>query len=500
MPVINGQAVSAEITNPAFLDAQVDDTAAGVIGFVNTNVASGSSVDNIQREANSLNSFVGSTLNSAKDQKPSYTNNQGFTVNDDLKTRLDSVSGKFNDSTGHGHTGTPGDGPQIQSDQIASVTLRGYFIQAVDLVGVTGYSTDVSSQFTSATPSNNSVTLGVVVNNPVNRVILRHSDGTNVNDPIVDAFGNQVYGRLTYSTGVWTLTYYVLIVDVETAYSMPTEGVRWYYQQLFNPIHNSPVYSELAITPSDNAAATIPYATSTIEGKVLLANAAPGAIASTGSVGTSTRVSLQDHTHEGLHSLGISGSGTTIKGDAILEGGLGVSLTLAGQKITINTGSIAYQETPAGLVNGSNLTFGPLSYVPSSQSSILVMLDGLPVDASLWNLVGYSIVFTAGNAPQLGQSVYCFYLGGGTAITPPTPTGILKTDFITITGTDITNGYFVLSATPADASSVLIDHIGGTAQQYLIDYTIASNQVNFTGLGMNTFLVAGSKIRVHYIT
>ena len=52
MPVYNGQDVSAEITNPAFLDAQEDDAAAGKIDFVNTDVASGANVINIQRNIN----------------------------------------------------------------------------------------------------------------------------------------------------------------------------------------------------------------------------------------------------------------------------------------------------------------------------------------------------------------------------------------------------------------------------------------------------------------
>jgi hypothetical protein len=498
--VINGQAVSAEITNPAFLDANADDVAIGVIGFQNTATASGSNIDNIQREANSLNSFVGSSVNSAKNQKPIYTNDQGFTANDDLKTRLDSVSGKFNTTTGHTHGGSPGDGAPIQSTSIASVSYRGYFIQGTDLSGISGLSTDVSSYLVGHTPSSNSTTLGTVVNDPVNRVILRHSDGTNINDPIIDGLGNQVYGRLTYSASVWTLTFYVLIVGTETAYSMPIEGIRWYYQELYNPIAGAPVYSELAVTPSDNAAATIPYASETVEGKVLFANSAPPAISSTSAKGTGTRSAKDDHTHEGLHSLGITGSGTTIKGDAVLEGGLGVTLSLAGQKITINTGSIAYQETPAGLINGTNLTFGPLSFVPSSASSILVLVDSIVVPNTEWSLVGFSIVFNSGSQPRLGQSIYCFYLGGGTPITPPPPTGILKTDFITITGTDITNGYAVLSATPADVTSALVDHIGGTSQQYLVDYSIASNHLVFSGLGMAAFLVTGSKIRVHYIT
>lgn len=43
MPVVDGQAVNAAVTNPAFLDAQVDDTALGVITLANTTQSTSSS-------------------------------------------------------------------------------------------------------------------------------------------------------------------------------------------------------------------------------------------------------------------------------------------------------------------------------------------------------------------------------------------------------------------------------------------------------------------------
>lgn len=60
-PVFNGQPVDEDVTNPAFLDAQVDDFAVGKIGFQNTDVISGGFIFNIQRAVNSLFDTTGAT-------------------------------------------------------------------------------------------------------------------------------------------------------------------------------------------------------------------------------------------------------------------------------------------------------------------------------------------------------------------------------------------------------------------------------------------------------
>ena len=61
--VAPGSPVSAGNTNPAFLDANGDDTALGRIDLANTLPESGSTVNNIQREANATSSFTGKALN-----------------------------------------------------------------------------------------------------------------------------------------------------------------------------------------------------------------------------------------------------------------------------------------------------------------------------------------------------------------------------------------------------------------------------------------------------
>lgn len=268
MGVVDGQDVSAAVTNPAFIDANADDTGVGKYTLNNSDPVSGTSITNIQREHNSIASFVGKSVNTSKTDVPTYTNNQGFTANQPVATRADSLTAKFHNSTGHTHDGSSGNGSPISSASIVSTQLRGYFLQATDLTGVVGTSTVVTTQLTGKTASTSSVVKGVVVTAPQNTVVLRQATGSNQGDQFVDGAGNIVYGRVTFSASVWTLSYYVLLAGTETAYSFSSSDVRWYYQELYNPIVDAPVYSELAIIPSDNVTADIVDATPTQRGAV----------------------------------------------------------------------------------------------------------------------------------------------------------------------------------------------------------------------------------------
>lgn len=265
--VVDGSPVSAAVTNPAFLDANGDDVALGKIGFVNTDPVSGSSVTNIQREANATASYTGMPLNSVKDVKPVWTNNNAGPSTDDLFDRTNEIDGKFDPATGHRHTGAAGDAPPVAASSIATVPLRAFGTQGTNLTGVTGGSTNVSTQLSGKIPSTSSSAPGVVVNAPYNKIILRNSAN---GDEFVDAFGNIVYGRLTESSGTWTLTYYSDVSGTETAYSFSgSNGVSWYYQELFNPLGGlAPTYDPAFFTPSDNATADVVDASTTQRGLV----------------------------------------------------------------------------------------------------------------------------------------------------------------------------------------------------------------------------------------
>lgn len=371
MGVIDGQPVNAAVTNPAFLDANADDTALGKISLNNLSdvPTSGAVVTNIQREFNAISSFLGKPTNIAINSTPPWTNNQVGLSTDTIFIRANDLTGLFDGTTGHNHTGVDGQGPLLTGAAILNVPLVGYFLQGILLTGVTGGSTDVSTELTGKNPSNSSTTLGVVVNTPYNKVVLRQGSGPNTGDEFVDGLGNVVYGRVTESVGVWTLTYYVDIAGTETPYSFGASvDVAWYYQELFDPLIASPVYSQLAFTPSDNATADVIDATSTLAGKVILSNTAPPAIASASALGASTRVSRQDHTHEGVHAILIDGDPTEALGDVVIEAGTGITLTWNLGQLVISASPVVTRRVerrvvtaPEAAAKSLTLAFTPLA-------------------------------------------------------------------------------------------------------------------------------------------
>lgn len=322
-PIVDGSAVDAANTNSQLLDAVGDDIAEGKIGFENTDVASGKFIANTQKLQNNVADTIGLD-NSGNYTAEADTTGKTYgapanTINDGdgHKQAIKKLADKFDDTTGHAHTGAAGEGAPITASDLISVPLKGSFVRGTDLTGVTGGSTDVSTEMTGKTPSTGSTIEGVAVNAPYNRIIIRDTN----NEAIEDGSGNQVYGRLTESSGTWTLTYYSEPGGTETPYSFSSTNIYWYYQELFNPMVNPPVYSELAIIPSDNITQDVIDATTSIKGKTQLSSSAPGAIASTGSAGTANAtVANADHTHAGVRSVnGLDGT-VVVDTDDIPEG------------------------------------------------------------------------------------------------------------------------------------------------------------------------------------
>lgn len=272
--VVDGTPVDAATTNPAFLDANGDDTALGKISFNDQDpsapTVSGAAVNNIQREKNSIESWMGKSPNLPYNSVPTFSNSEGFTAMQSYFARLEALSLKFFKtflSGGHSHDGSDGGGAPVQSASVDGVRLHGYIAQAPLISSVTGSSTIVTTQFSGKTPSGGDTIKGVVVLAPNNKVVLRQGSGANYGDQFVDSFGNVVYGRLTQLAGVWTLSYFVDLSGVETAYSFSgSVSVLLYYQELFNPITDAPVYSEFASIPSDNVTSDAIDATATQRG------------------------------------------------------------------------------------------------------------------------------------------------------------------------------------------------------------------------------------------
>lgn len=501
--VVDGQPVSAAVTNPAFLDANGDDTANGKISldnFVDPSV-SGPSITNIQRELNAVSSYTGKPTNVSYSTTPSWINNDIGASTDSLKTRADLLTAAMNLATGHKHDGLTGSGGPISSGDLVNVPLMGYWIQAVDITA-SGTSDDVSSDFTTEAASTNSTTEGVVVNTPYNRTILRQASGVNEGDKFVDGSGNEVYGRITFvGPSTWTLSFYVDISGTETAYSFSSStDIRWYYQKLYNPmVLGAPVYDPMAFIPSENVTSDIIDATTSLYGKVILANTAPPAIASTSSVGTANgRVANQDHTHAGVHNITIYGTADTVIGDVELEAGTGVTFTKMSAtriKLDASTASVGYQEIPAGTTNGVTTTFGPLTQTPADENSLIVFKNGLMVDTAEYSLSGSSIVFTT--PPVFGDQLYCFYIISSAA-PPPAPSGTEQLEYRVITGPEAAAKQLTLAATPSSPTKVMVDAIGGGAQRLSVDFNIASNVLTWNGYALDGVLASGDCLRIHY--
>lgn len=159
------------------------------------------------------------------------------------------------------------------------------------------------------------------------------------------------------------------------------------------------------------------------------------------------------------------------------------------------------QQVPTGVVDGTNPLFA-LSGKAANQASTLVMVDGLVIPTSEWNLVqsenSSSIQFLPGSIPVVGQQVYVFYLvnaqtvGTTSAFTP-------ATDYFTLSPTDVSNKFVTLAHNPANPATVLLEVVGDSSQTYGADFMVLGNQVQWSGLGLDGVLASGAKLRAFYL-
>jgi hypothetical protein len=160
-------------------------------------------------------------------------------------------------------------------------------------------------------------------------------------------------------------------------------------------------------------------------------------------------------------------------------------------------GSVGFQEELGGTVNGINTTFGPMTYLPANDDSILVSVDGLILRSDEWSVSGSNIVLSV--APVVGQRVYVFYVTQGTIAPPPVISGVWKTEYRTLTAGEVTAKAITLAQTPAASGEVMLDIAGGGAQFYGDDFVVSVATLSWNGLALDGILTAGDKLRVSYV-
>lgn len=172
------------------------------------------------------------------------------------------------------------------------------------------------------------------------------------------------------------------------------------------------------------------------------------------------------------------------------------SLRAAGVAVEGAGSGIGYQES-LGVGDGVSTSFGPLSFTPVTEDSILVFRDGLQVPKSEWSLSVADILFTT--APTAAQDIYVYYMINGVA-TPVTPSGATNVVYRTLTSGEAAAESLTLLTTPLSASKVKVDIVGGGAQQYAVDFTVSGAVLSWVGLGLSGVLSTGDTLRIDYLS
>jgi len=145
-------------------------------------------------------------------------------------------------------------------------------------------------------------------------------------------------------------------------------------------------------------------------------------------------------------------------------------------------------------------TVFPISYEPLSDDSLVMLVDTVPNLKDKWTRVGATVTFNEGI--PVGRQVAAFYArtqfggggGGGTGSVDDVA------HYHTLTTGEVTAKAITLPATPRTSSRVLLDVIGGCAQVFGEDFTVAGSILSWSGLGLDGILEAGDKLRVYYLT
>jgi hypothetical protein len=237
MSVSNGQLANQTTFNNAFVSRTTDSDTVGKVDLENAAVESGPDVVNVQREVNSLNSYTGRPSGSDFDETPAWTSNNTGSATDNLFDRAEALDGEFHTTTGHDHDGV--NSKAIDAGELdAFNSFFGAYSGPTNLTAVSGGSTVVTTEFSGETAGGGVSTEGVVTTAPLNKVTVLDENG----EFLEDGSGNRIYGRLTESAGVWTLTYYVNISGTETAHSFGVAtDINFYWKKVYNQ-ENRPTF------------------------------------------------------------------------------------------------------------------------------------------------------------------------------------------------------------------------------------------------------------------
>jgi len=269
MAVQNSMLANETTFNTRLMSRTVDTSTLGRVDLLNALSVSGPNVENVQRNINALASALGIPTN----QVFNYLHPWIYTFiglpSDTVVQKIEALIQRFQASGGHNHNGVDGNGPQISAGTLTNINKFSAVWQGDTFLGATGSSSDVSSLFTAKLPNGSATNVGVITNSPSNRVqLFNPNDGSFIEDSL----GRRVFGRLTESSGTWTLSYFVFSGGNEIAHSFSSaQDLNLFYLEVFD-LETRPTIPATPDFSTLNVSADIPDASATVRGLVNIAS------------------------------------------------------------------------------------------------------------------------------------------------------------------------------------------------------------------------------------
>lgn len=150
-----------------------------------------------------------------------------------------------------------------------------------------------------------------------------------------------------------------------------------------------------------------------------------------------------------------------------------------------------------GVGNGL-LTDFDLSFLPLTEESFILYKNGVLVPSSEYTFTSPTITFN--NAPAAASRIDAWVLTEGLPSVEIITGGTQEVGYHAMNATDISNKQITLPAAPVSATKVMVDLIGGSAQQYGTDYSVSGTTLSWSALGLESVLTVGSVIRYNYFS
>lgn len=230
MSVLDGELANDSTFNSAFMSREVNTSTVGTIDLGNLDAASGPGLTNVQRNINALASALGISTDQVYNYLNTWADNGVGNTSESFRDKIEAITALFLAASGHTHDGTDGSGKKVLAASLDAYNNFWCTHERLVITAASGTTFDVSSNFAGKTAGGGSAAEGVLTTAPNNKVSIVNAT---TQTSIEDGGGQIAYGRLTYSTGVWTLSFYTNEAGVETAFNLSSQDIAIVYREVF---------------------------------------------------------------------------------------------------------------------------------------------------------------------------------------------------------------------------------------------------------------------------